>query len=139
MTIHPKIHPRRTQNTPCDTPQPTNLVHSLLLGMPCTIIPHVPIDSEWAETLVGLCLNIPNKWWPGLSDGGINHGKIAAINLDPSSSYYFKVELDDEPGAHYAMHYSSVLLYADNEQPGFLQFCLPLCCPANPDKKIAQV
>jgi hypothetical protein len=82
MTIYPKIHPRHAQITPCDTPQPTNLLHSLLFAMPCTIIPHVPIDSEWAEILVGLRLNIPNKWWPGFSDGGINRGKIAAINLD---------------------------------------------------------
>ena len=27
----------------------------------------------------------------------------------------------------------------DDEQPGFSQFCLPSCCPANPDDKIAQV
>jgi hypothetical protein len=106
--------------------------------MPRTIIPHVPIDSEWAETLIGLRLNIPNKWWPGFSDGGINRGKIAAINYNPSSSYYFEVELDDEPGAHYAMRYSSVILYADN-QPGFSQFRLPSCCPANPEDEIARV
>ena len=105
--------------------------------MPCTIIPHVPIDLEWVETLVGLRLNIPNKWWPGFRDGGINRGKIAAINLDLSSSHYFQVKLNDEPGAHYAMRYDSILLYADNEQPGFSQFCLPSCCPANPDDEIA--
>jgi hypothetical protein len=84
-------------------------------------------------------MNIPNKWWPGFRDGGLNRGKIAAINLAPSSSYYFEVELDDEPGAHYAMRYDSVLLYADDEQPGFAQFRLPLCCPANPDDEIARV
>jgi hypothetical protein len=105
--------------------------------MPHTIIPHVPIDLEWAETLVGLRLNIPNKWWPGFRDGGINRGKIAAINLDLSSLHYFQVELKNEPGAQYAMRYDSVLLYADNEQPGFLQFSLPLCCLANPDDEIA--
>jgi hypothetical protein len=88
--------------------------------MPRTIIQHFPIDSEWAETLVALHLNIPNKWWPGFHDGGLNQGKIAAITLDPSSSYYFQVELNDEPRAHYAMRYVSVLLYADDKQPGFL-------------------
>ena len=58
---HPQTHPRRAQITPPDTPQPTNLLHSLLLTMPCTIIPHVPINSEWAEILIGLRLNIRNK------------------------------------------------------------------------------
>ena len=105
--------------------------------MPCTIIQHIPINSEWVETLVGLRLNIPNKWWPGFRDGGLSQGKIAAITLDPSSSYYFQVKLDDEPGAHYAMRYDSVLLYADDKQPGFLQFCLPLCCPGNPEDEVA--
>jgi hypothetical protein len=60
-------------------------------------------------------------------------------NLDPLSSYYFQVKLDNEPGAHYDMRYDSVLLYADDEQPGFLQCCLPLCCPGNPEEKVAQV
>jgi hypothetical protein len=87
--------------------------------MPCTIIQHVPIDSKWAEMLVGLHLNIPNKWWPGFHDGGLNQGKIAAITLHLSSSYYFRVELDDEPGVHYTVRYDSVLLCADKEQPGF--------------------
>jgi hypothetical protein len=87
--------------------------------MPRTIIQHVPINLEWAETLVGLRLNIPNKWWPGFHNGGLNRGKIAAITLDPLSSYNFQVELDNDPGAHYAMRYDSVLLYADDEQPGF--------------------
>jgi len=107
--------------------------------MPRIIIPHVPINSEWAEMLIGLRLNIPNKWWPGFRDGGSNHGKISATNLNPSSSYFFEVELDNEPGAHYAMRYDSVLLYADDEQPGFAQFRLRLCCPANPDDKMARV
>jgi hypothetical protein len=135
--IPPKNHQKRAQIASWYTPQPSNPSHSLLLVMPCTIIPHVPINSEWVETLVGLRLNIPNKWWPGFRDGGINRGKIAAKNLDLLSSHYFQVELDDEPGAHYAMRYDSVLLYADDEQPGFSQFCLPSCCPANPDDEIA--
>jgi hypothetical protein len=105
--------------------------------MPCTIIHQVPINLKWAETLVGLCLNIPNKWWLGFRDGGLNRGKIAAVTLDPSSSYHLQVELDNEPGAHYAMCYDSVLLYADDKQPGFLQFCLPLCCPDNPEDEVA--
>ena len=53
--------------------------------------------------------------------------------------YYFEVKLNDEPGAHYAMRYSSVLLYVDDEQPGFLQFRLPSCCPANPDDEISRL
>jgi len=32
-----------------------------------------------------------------------------------------------------------LLLYADGEQPGFFQFCLPSCCLDNPDIEVAWV
>ncbi|KAL3764001.1 hypothetical protein ACHAW5_000040 [Stephanodiscus triporus] len=86
-----------------------------------TIIQHIPIDAEWVETLVGLCLNIPNRWWPGYDDCGLNRGHIAAIDFNASNTIYFQVELDNEPGVHYAMGYDSVFLYTDEEQPGFLR------------------
>jgi hypothetical protein len=107
--------------------------------MPCTVIQHIPINLEWAETLVGLRLNIPNNWWPDFDDGSLNQDHIAVINLNALSLYYFQVELVNEPGAHYAMRYDSVLLYVDKNQPGFLRYCLPPRCPVNPDNKIAQV
>ena len=107
--------------------------------MACSIIGHIPINAGWAETLVGLRLNIPNRWWPGYYDGGLNQGLIAAIDFHASSAFYFQVELDDEPGAHYAMHYDSVLLFVDDEQPGFLQYRLPSRCSGNPDDEIARV
>jgi hypothetical protein len=105
--------------------------------MPPTFVRHIPIDSKWAETLVGLRLNIPNSWWPGFVDGGLNQGQIAAINFDALNTYYFELKLGDELGAHYAMRYDSVLLYANKGQPGFSCFCLPMMCPGNPDDKVA--
>ena len=107
--------------------------------MPPTFVQRTPIDSEWAEALVGLRLNVPNSWWPGFVDGGLNRGRIAAVNLDALNEYYFEVKLDDELGAHYAMRYDSVLLYADEGQPGFSRFCLPMLCPGNPDDKMVRV
>ncbi len=89
--------------------------------------------------MVGLHLNIPNNWWPDFDNGSLNQGHIAGINLNGLSSYYFQVKLVNEPGAHYAMRYDSILLYADENQPGFSQYCLPPRCPGNTDDKIAQV
>ena len=37
------------------------------------------------------------------------------------------------------MRYDSVLLYADEGQPGFSRFRLPMLCPGNPDDKIVRV
>ncbi len=107
--------------------------------MPPTFVQRTPIDSEWAETLVGLRLNVPNSWWPGFVDGGLNRGRIAAVNLDALNEYYFEVKLDDELGAHYAMRYDSVLLYADEGQPGFSRFRLLMLCLENPDNEMVRV
>jgi len=107
--------------------------------MPPTFVQHIPIDSEWAEALVGLRLNVPNSWWPGFVDDGLNRGRISAINLHAPNAFYFEVELDNELGAHYAMRYDSVLLYADEGQPGFSRFRLPVLCPGNPDDEIVRV
>ena len=107
--------------------------------MPPTFVQHIPIDSEWAEAFVGLRLNVPNSWWPGFVGDGLNRGRNAAINLDAPNSFYFEVELDNELGAHYAMRYDSILLYADEGQPGFSRFRLPMLCPGNPDNEIVRV
>jgi hypothetical protein len=112
---------------------------TLLIAMPPTFVQHIPINSEWAEALVGLRLNVPNSWWPGFVDDGLNRGRIAAINLDAPNAFYFEVELDKDLGAHYAMRYDSVLLYADEGQPGFSRFRLPMLCPGNPDDEMARV
>ena len=107
--------------------------------MPPTFVQHIPIDSEWVEALVGLRLNVPNSWWRGFVDGGLNRGRIATVNLDALNAYYFKVELNNKLGAHYAMCYDSVLLYTDEEQPGFLHFRLPMLCPGSPDDEMVRV
>jgi len=107
--------------------------------MPPTFVQHIPIDSEWVGALVGLRLNVPNSWWPGFVDDGLNRGRIAAINLDAPNAFYFEVELNNELGAHYTMRYDSVLLYADEGQPGFSRFRLPMLCPGNPDDEIVRV
>ena len=112
---------------------------TLPIAMPPTFVQHIPIDSEWAEALVGFRLNVPNSWWPGFVDDGLNRGRIAAINLDAPNAFYFEVELDNELGGHYAMRYDSVLLYADEGQPGFSRFLLPVLCPGNPDDEIVRV
>ena len=140
MAPHPKNNHRKTRTNHLSA-HPTT-IKPITFPSACNALHHHstrPHRLGMGRELVGLHLNIPNKWWPGFCDGGLNCGKIAAINLDPSTSYYFEVELNDEPGAHYAMRYDSVLLYTDDNQPGFTRFRLPSCCPANPDDEIAQV
>ena len=101
-------------------------------------INHIPIDTEWAESLVGLRLIVPNSWWPDFHDDQLNPGRIASINADEPRAYYFEVQLDGADHC-YGMLYKSVLLYADIEQPGFDRFRLPDHCPGNPDDEVVRV
>jgi hypothetical protein len=109
------------------------MAHSSILG--CH---HIPIILEWEESLVGLQLIIPSSWWPAYYDDGLNLGRIATINLNELQAYYFQVQLDYDEDL-YRMLYGFVLLHVDSDQPGFMQFCLPLCCPGNPDNKMVRV
>ncbi len=87
-------------------------------------INHIPINPEWAKSLVGLRLIIPNRLWPTYNNSHLNPGQIVSINFNKLWAYYFEVQL----GSHnhcYGMLYESVLTYIDMEQPGFIRYCLP--------------
>ena len=40
------------------------------------------VDEEWASSLVGLELNVPNNWWTGCRGTHRHHGRIDAVNCD---------------------------------------------------------
>ena len=101
--------------------------------------PHpYPIDPEWAASLVGLRLIVPNSWWPDYHDDGLNLGCIVAIDYDAMGTGFFQLQLDGKDYT-YGMNYDSVLLYADSKQPGYAGYRLPDHCPANPDIEMVQV
>ncbi len=107
--------------------------------MPSVLSKVVALDRQWAQTLVGLRLKVPDKWWDGCTGNNPNSGCIAGVNFeDECSDRHFKFEIDDEQGAFYAMRYDAVFLYADEDQPGYSKYHLPSTPPADPGGEMAR-
>ena len=71
------------------------------------------IDREWAESLVGLQLQVPEHWWDGCSGNLLFPGKIASFDSSAEKERFFNLELEEELGAYYPMRYDAVSHYAD--------------------------
>ncbi|KAL3822157.1 LOW QUALITY PROTEIN: hypothetical protein ACHAXA_011702, partial [Cyclostephanos tholiformis] len=91
----------------------------------------VTIDQKWAQTLVGLRMNVPGNWWNGCDDKALYAGRIASINFSDDTKCYFILELDT--GETYPMRYDAVRCYADKEHPTNTSFYLPEEPPGDPN------
>lgn len=102
-------------------------------AMPPPVGKGVPIDEEWAASLIGLRMQVPNLWWKGFEgDESLNEGMIIGVDFSAAKLNYFQLELAKEKGAIYAMRYDAVHLYADVEHRDFWKFRLPRDAPSNP-------
>ncbi|KAL3773343.1 hypothetical protein ACHAW5_010020 [Stephanodiscus triporus] len=91
------------------------------------------IDQEWALSLVGLRLKVPEKWWNGYTGNTLYAGQIAAVNFSDNAKP-FMFELDNEENDEsYRMRYDAVLCYADKGHPTHSSFNLPAEPPADPN------
>ena len=101
--------------------------------MPTVTSQPIPIDTEWAESLVGLRVKVPDSWWVNFDGGELNVGVIAAVDFTQPRQTYFQLEIDSELGAYYPMRYDSVFSFVDIEQEDFKRFRLPRYALANPE------
>jgi len=89
------------------------------------------INKEWANELVGLCLNVRGGWWIGSMDEdkgflSLHGGKIKEYNHDKRR---WLIEFDNDDEDQF-MQYDCVVMYtyADKDTGTFYDFKLP----ANP-------
>ncbi|KAL7549930.1 hypothetical protein ACHAWF_013185 [Thalassiosira exigua] len=82
------------------------------------------IDPEWASSLVGLEIKVPEHWWQGRSRK-LHGGRITSTSLDDDAGRHFVFETNDEPGVTYPIRYDAVRKYADENQPNFSEYDLP--------------
>ena len=64
------------------------------------------IDEEWASTLIGLPMQVPNSWWNGYNKDNktLNVGTIVGVDFDAPQSSYFQLECVGEIYAMPATH-----------------------------------
>ena len=101
--------------------------------MPTSTSHPTPINTVWAESLVGLRVKVPESWWVNFDGTNLFPGVTAAIDFTKPRQTYFQLELDSELGAYYPMRYDSVFSFADEEQERFQRFRLPRYAMANPE------
>jgi hypothetical protein len=90
--------------------------------MPCNFL---PINHKRAALLVGLCMEVPNNWWPAFSGQALNTGRIAGVDFDIDTENHFQLKLDNEQGIYYGMRYDAVVHFADKMHRSFSSFRLP--------------
>ena len=113
ITAPRTLHRTKTYKTPPDQKIGT------MAESPC------PIDREWADSLIGLPMAVPEYWWNGYNGSTPCLGAIVAIDYDAKKENYFLLEVDDTPGVQYPMRYDAVLLYADEEHETYPSYHLP--------------
>ena len=98
--------------------------------MPSVVFPY---NLEWAESLVGLPMAVPERWWTGYSSAKLCYSKIASINKKAVRNLnVFTLVLKEEPRKRYGIRYDAVVLYANEHDKKPCKFHLPLEPPADP-------
>ena len=81
------------------------------------------IDVEWADSLVGLSVKIPDHWWVGYTGSYKHDGKI--MSFDIVSQKWF-IELDDQDDDdQYLIAYDAILEYCNKLHSTIDSFHLP--------------
>ena len=81
------------------------------------------IDEEWAESLVGLSMQVPDNWWIGYSGSDLHDGKIVSFDWEEQKWNLLLDTRDDDD--EYLMAYEAVCAYCNTHSSTFKEFQLP--------------
>ena len=70
-----------------------------------------PISIDWAESLVGLSMKVPEYWWDNYNSHKLCDGKIDSF--DPFTQKWNLLLDSKDDDALYLIAYEAVYLYAD--------------------------
>ena len=93
------------------------------------------LDAEWANSLIGLRMIVPENWFVSGSGHAMNRGRISRIDTETENSAFFILNLDSYPG-DFPMRYDAVFLYSDERSESFSEYLLPseLVVPPGSDR-----
>jgi hypothetical protein len=81
------------------------------------------IDTEWANSLVGLHVKVPDSWWVSFKTSNLNDGTIVSFD---SVNEKWNLLLDDkDDDDQYLMAYDALCEYSNKEHSTFNQYQLP--------------
>jgi hypothetical protein len=82
------------------------------------------ISVEWAESLVGLSMKVPEYWWDGCNGYKHHDGKIDSFDID-SQKWNLLLDAIRDEDVPYLMTYSAVSMYADEDSSTLEEYQLP--------------
>ena len=92
------------------------------------------INLEWAESLIGLCMKVPDHWWSGCKGRNLHDGRIESFDI---SEQKWNLKLDSkEEHFPYLMAYDAVCKYSNEESSTFNEFHLTFLPVRDGDEEI---
>jgi hypothetical protein len=82
------------------------------------------IDTEWANSLVGLHLKVPDNWWVNYNGTNLHDGKI--VSFDRVNKKWNLLLDDEDDDDEYLMAYEAVCEYSNKQHSAFNQYQLPV-------------
>jgi hypothetical protein len=81
------------------------------------------IDTEWANSLVGLHLKVPDNWWVNYNGTNLHDGKIVSFDsVNKKWNLLLDGEDDDD---EYLMAYEALCEYSNKQHSTFNQYQRP--------------
>jgi hypothetical protein len=82
------------------------------------------IDSEWADSLVGLCMGVPDYWWKEYNSYNLNDGRIVSFDV-ATQKWLLLLDTIEDGDDLYPMSYKAVCEYSNKHSSSFTDFILP--------------
>jgi hypothetical protein len=82
-----------------------------------------PISVEWAESLIGLSMRVPDHWWDGYYGHKLYDGKIVSFDID-TQKWNLLLDTQDDGDDLYLMNYNAVCEYSDEDSSTFHEYHL---------------
>ena len=82
------------------------------------------IDSEWADSLVGLSMKVPDYWWKEYTTHSLNDGRIVSFD-DATQKWHLLLDTPEDGDDLYPMAYAAVCEYSNKQSFLFHEFFLP--------------
>jgi hypothetical protein len=83
------------------------------------------IDSEWADSLVGLSMKVPDYWWKEYTTHSLNDGRIVSFDV-ATQRWHLLLQTQEDGEDLYPMAYAAVCEYSDKQSSSFQDFVLPV-------------
>jgi hypothetical protein len=80
------------------------------------------ISTEWAQSLIGLSMKVPQNWWVGCSGYNLHDGKIDSFNIN-SQKWNLLLDARDDDDL-YLIAYDAVYEYANEISSTFHEYQL---------------